>query len=167
MKTKISESEIRMHYVVCLLLFPLLLVSCTNKPVIPNPEEAKAAIMKKIESAAEKWSNSVTTGYTDCAAKDVVWIDDLGASKPVQGLQALKDYLETFSGKIPVHKYKLLDPLFQFYDDIVIVTYRYQGTLKGEPPASPWKVTSVYRYTNGDWLSVHENWSEVKEETVL
>jgi hypothetical protein len=23
--------------------------------------------------------------------------------------------------------------------------------------AAPWKVTSVYRYADGDWLSVHEN----------
>jgi len=23
-----------------------------------------------------------------------------------------------------------------------------------------WRATSVYRYAEGDWLSVHENWSE-------
>lgn len=43
----------------------------------------------------------------------------------------------------------------------VIVSYHYQGTFEGVPQA-PWKVTSVYRYSDGDWLSVHENWTEVE-----
>ena len=51
--------------------------------------------------------------------------------------------------------------MFQFYEDIVIITYRYNGIFDGVP-ANPWKVTSVYRYNEGDWLSVHENWSLVK-----
>ena len=28
---------------------------------------------------------------------------------------------------------------------------------------NPWKATSVYRYKDGDWLSVHENWSLIKQ----
>ncbi len=46
---------------------------------------------------------------------------------------------------------------------MVVVSYRYQGTFEGEAGA-PWKVTSVYRYADGDWLSVHENWTEVKQQ---
>lgn len=145
-----------------LLLLPLLFVSCTNNPDLPTAEEAKAVVMDKITMAAEKWSNGEPMGYVECAANDIVWLDELGALKPIRGSEALKEYLETFRGKVPAHKFELLEPVFQVYNDIVIVTYRYQGIFDGQP-GNPWKITSVYRYENGDWLSVHENWSEVKE----
>jgi hypothetical protein len=142
--------------------FLFIFISCTNEPAMPTAEEAKAVVMEKITLAAEKWSKGEPTGYADCAAKDIVWLDELDALKPISGSAALKKYLANFKGQIPAHEFELLDPLFQVYDDIVIVTYRYQGIFEGEP-GEPWKVTSVYRYIDGDWFSVHENWSEVKE----
>lgn len=162
MKTKISARVKNFEFVVALLFIPLFLISCCNEPQLPTPEEAKAAVMEKINMAAEKWANDQPLGYWECAAKDIVWIDDLGAQKPVVGSESLKKYLESFAGQVPKHECKILDPVFQNYGDILIVTYRYQGIFDGQP-ASPWKVTSVYRYENGDWLSVHENWTEVSE----
>jgi len=64
---------------------------------------------------------------------------------------------------IPLHQHELLDQQFQHYDDMVVVYYKYQGIFE-DMDAEPWKVTSVYRYADGDWLSVHENWSEVHQE---
>ena len=145
-----------------LLLLSAFLVSCVQQIKSPTPEEAKAEVWNKITAAAEKWSQGNTMGYAECAAQDIVWIDELGAQIPIQGIEQLRTYLESFKGQVPAHEFKLLDPLFQAYDDLVIVTYRYQGTFNGELQA-PWKVTSVYRYIDGDWLSAHENWTEVKE----
>lgn len=162
MKTKISQRTKFMHCTVFLLLSHFFFVSCTNEPELPSADEAEAAVMEKITMAAEKWSKGDPMGYVECAAKDIVWLDELGALKPISGSEALKQYLEPYRGQIPAHKFELLDPLFQVFDDIVIVTYRYQGIFDGEP-ANPWKVTSVYRYVNGDWLSVHENWTEIKQ----
>jgi hypothetical protein len=62
---------------------------------------------------------------------------------------------------VPPHEKELTDFVFNYYDDIVIITYRYTGIFDGEP-ADPWKVTSVYKYNGEDWFSVHENWTEVK-----
>jgi len=161
MKTNISPGTKFMLYAVSFLISHLFFVSCTNEPALPTAEEAKAAVMEKITMAAEKWSKGDPLGYVECAANDIVWLDELGALEPIHGSEELKKYLEPFGGQVPTHKFELLDPVFQVYNDIVIVTYRYQGIFDGEP-ATPWKVTSVYRYLNGDWLSVHENWSEVK-----
>lgn len=152
-----------MQSIVCFLIFHFFFVSCTNEPELPTADEAKAAVMKKITMAAEKWSKGEPMGYVECAAKDIVWLDDLGALKPISGSQALKKYLESFRGQVPSHKFELLDPLFQVYNGIVIVTYRYQGIFDGEESVNPYQITSVYRYENGDWLSVHENWGEVKQ----
>ena len=161
MKNKISSRAKVIPWITCLIIIQLLLVSCTNKPVLPTTEEAKTSVLEKITFAGEKWSNGDTMGYFGCAAEDIVWIDDLGPSKTIIGSKALKEYLETYKGQIPKHEFKLLDPLFQVYKDIVIVSYQYQGIFEGEPQ-TPWKVTSVYKYENGEWLSVHENWTEVK-----
>jgi len=162
MKNQISTRTRFVQYAVCSLLFLHFFVSCTNEPKLPTTNEAKAAVMEKITTAAEKWSTGEPLGYVECAAKDIVWLDELDAQKPISGSETLKEYLESFRGKIPSHNFKLLDPIFQVYNDIVIVTYRYQGIFEGEA-GDPWKVTSVYKYENNDWLSVHENWSEVKE----
>ena len=151
-----------MQRAVFILILPLFLVSCTNEPELPTVDEAKAAIMEKIKSANDKWASGDPMGFLECTAQDIIWIDDIGAQIPVSGHEALEKYLENFKGQVPPHKHELLDPVFQSYGDIVIVNYRYQGTFEGEP-ADPWKITSVYRYKDGDWLSVHENWSQVKQ----
>ena len=151
-----------MKCVIYLLIFHFFIVSCTNEPKMPNGDKAKAAVMEKINMAAEKWSKGDPLGYVECAADDITWMDDLDAQLPVIGKAALKSYLEGFKGKVPLHEKELTDFVFNFYDDIVIITYRYTGIFDGEP-ADPWKVTSVYRYINGEWLSVHENWTEVKQ----
>jgi len=118
--------------------------------------------MEKIKSANDKWASGDPMGFMECVAQDIIWIDDLGAQIPVSGFEALGKYLENFTGQIPPHEHELLDLVFQSYGDIVIVNYRYQGTFDGEP-ANPWKITSVYRYADGDWLSVHENWSVIEQ----
>lgn len=151
-----------MQGTVCLLVIHIFLVSCAHDPQLPTADEAKAAVMEKITMASEKWSTGEPLGYVECAANDIVWVDQLGASTPIRGAEALKNYLESYRGQVPAHKFELLDPLFRVYGDIVIVNYRYQGIFDGVRP-NPWKVTSVYRYENGDWLSVLEDWAEVKE----
>lgn len=151
-----------------LFILALFLFSCTGEPPeiessLPSKEEAKEAILAKIEMAGKKWSEGDPLGYVEVAAPDITWSDDLTAPIPVITREALKVYLEGYKGKIPPHKFELSEFTYQFYDDIVIVTYHYQGTFD-EDVAPPWKVTSVYRYLDGDWLSVHENWTKVKTE---
>lgn len=131
---------------------------------LPTQEEAKTAILTKINMANEKWASGDPLGFVDCASPEITWIDDLGALLPVKGKDALKAYLDGFTGKIPPHEHELSNFNFQFYEDIVIITYRYTGTFDGEP-ADPWKVTSVYKYQDGDWWSIHENWSVVKNKS--
>jgi ketosteroid isomerase-like protein len=159
-KNSIREKQF-MIIAILILTFPLFLVSCTPKQELPTEDEAAAAIMEKIKAANDRWASGDPTGFLDCAAPDITWMDDLGATYPVQGYDSLKTYLESFKGQIPPHQHELQVPMFQNYGDMVIVTYRYQATFDGEVQA-PWKVTSVYRYKDGDWLSVHENWTEVK-----
>jgi len=161
MKNKTSTGLKLLRITGLFLLLTLFLSSCTNQPVMPTAEEAKDAVWKKIEMANDRWAEGDPMGFVDVAADDITWMDDLGAATPVVGKEAVTAYLESFKGQVPPHQHELSDNLFQNYGDIVIVTYRYRGTFENVPQ-DPWKVTSVYRYADGDWLSVHENWTVVK-----
>jgi len=163
MKKKTPSRTGLIYGAVLVLVVPLLLLTCKNEQAVPTQDEARAAIWEKITTANDKWAAGDPMGFTECAAPDIIWSDDLGAQNRVTGYEALKTYLEAFVGQIPPHQHELIDPVFQYYDDMVIVSYRYQGTFEGEA-AAPWKVTSVYRYADGDWLSVHENWTEVIQQ---
>ena len=163
MKKKIPTGSGLIYGVVLIITLPLLFPACNNEPAVPTQDEARTAIWQKITAANEKWAAGDPMGFVECAAPDIIWSDDLGAQNRVIGYEELNSYLEAFKGQIPPHQHVLIDPVFQFFDDVVVVSYRYQGTFEGED-AAPWKVTSVYRYADGDWLSVHENWTEVKQQ---
>ena len=160
MKDKITSGKKLLLGYALILILPLICVSCAQEPKLPSADEAKAAVWEKIEMANDRWKSGDPMGFVDCAAKDITWVDDLGAPEPISGSEALKTYLEGFKGQIPEHENKLVDSMFQVYGDIVIVNYRYQTFMDGALVAI-WRVTSVYRYEDGDWFSVLENWSEV------
>ena len=147
---------------VTLCMFTLL-TTCEGEPPLPTQEEAEAAVMEKIQAANAKWASEDPLGFFSNAAENIVWIDDIGSSKRVIGREALKPYLEGFKGVVPPHKHELYDFYFQHFEDIVIANYYYQGTLEGEK-APPWKAVSIFKYSEGDWYSVHENWTLVVEE---
>ncbi|MDX9772406.1 MAG: nuclear transport factor 2 family protein [Bacteroidales bacterium] len=160
MKKKTPMKGEFIYSVVFILLLPMLLLTCKNKQVLPTKDEAKAAVWQKIQMENDRWAAGDPMGFLEYAAKDIIWSDDLGAQNRVIGYDSLKTYLEAFKGQVPPHQHELIEPVFQIYDDIVIVSYRYQGILEGES-LPPWKVTSVFRYADGEWLSVHENWTDV------
>jgi ketosteroid isomerase-like protein len=163
MNKKIARSRTPFFLAVFVGLTTLFLISCTTEqapavPEYPSPDEAKAAILEKINAENDLWAAGDPMGFLENAAQDISWVDDIQAQHPVQGYEALKTYLESLKGMIPPHEHELQEMAFQNYGDIVVVTYRYQGSMDGQP-VPPWKATSVYRYSDGDWKSVHENWS--------
>jgi nuclear transport factor 2 (NTF2) superfamily protein len=162
MKNKILTETKFKQSAVFFLIISLFLVSCANEPELPTADEAQTVIWEKIQMANDRWASGDPMGFLECSAQDITWSEPFTPENRVSGYEAMKVFLEGFKGQIPPHKHELLDPMFQFYDDMMIVTYRYQATIEGEI-GDPWKVTAVYRYVDGDWLSVHENWSEVKQ----
>jgi ketosteroid isomerase-like protein len=100
----------------------------------------------------------------DNAADDITYFDDIGAHRRVDGIEAVRDYLASLEGEIPPHEYELLDPKVQIYGDTGVLTMRYQATMADGQPGPPWKATSVYRRTAGEWRMVHAHWSLVKAQ---
>jgi ketosteroid isomerase-like protein len=133
------------------------------KEVCMERANAKQAILARERSALDRWSQGDPMGYVDVDANDVTYFDDVGAHTRVDGIEAMRDYFASLAGKIPTHRYELLDPKVQFYGEIGILTLRYQPTMPDGTVLPCWKATSVYRLTEGTWRIVHAHWSSVKE----
>ena len=126
-------------------------------------ENAEQAILDQERRALDQWASGNPLGYIDIDADDVTYFDDIGAHSRIDGLDRLRTYLAGLVGKIPPHRYDLVDPKVQIYGDVAILTLRYQPSDAGGKPLTAWKATSVYRRSATDWRIVHAHWSMVKE----
>jgi len=126
-------------------------------------ENDERAILGQECRALDQWAAGNPLGYVDIDADDVTYFDDIGAHSRIDGLDTLRTYLAGLIGKIPPHKYELVDPRVQVYGDVAILTLRYQPSDTDGNPLTAWKATSVYRRSATDWRIVHAHWSTVKE----
>jgi hypothetical protein len=133
------------------------------QPAAPEPSDPEQAILAQERRALEQWSKGNSLGYLDIAADDVTYFDDISAHSRVDGKAAMRTYLTALKGKIPPHRYEMLDPKVQLYGNIGILTLRYEAYGADPQPLSRWKATSVYRRVNDEWRIVHAHWSLVKE----
>lgn len=149
---------------ILLLTFLLIFTSCESKQNTSTQENAEQTILAKERQALDLWSKGDPLGFSINFADDVTYFDDIGALTRLDGLEEVQNYLASLDGIIPPHSYELVNPKVQVYGDIAILTLRYHATsIEGEP-GPPWKATSVYHLTDGEWLVVHANWSLVKDE---
>jgi ketosteroid isomerase-like protein len=121
------------------------------------------AVLAEERRALDEWAQGKPRRYFDRWAEDVTYFDDLGAARRIDGLAAMHRYAASMEGKVPPHRYELVDPNVQVYGDIAIVTLRYEPSNNDGAPLQRWKATLVYRRTASDWRVVHGHWSMVKE----
>lgn len=125
--------------------------------------DAGQAILAQERRALDRWAKGDPLGYVHIDADDVTYFDDIGAHARINGLAALRKYFASLAGKIPPHRYEIVEPKTQIYGDIGILTLRYHPTAADGRPLTRWKATSVYRRSAGEWHIVHAHWSVVKE----
>jgi ketosteroid isomerase-like protein len=124
---------------------------------------AEQAILAQERKALDQWAQGNPLGYLDVDASDVTYFDDIAAHTRIDGLEAMRNYFTSLAGKIPVHRYEVIDPKVQLYGEVGILTFRYHPSTLDGKPLGRWKATSVYRLTDGKWRIVHAHWSTVKE----
>lgn len=135
---------------------------CDSGTTHPNAEEEIVALER---SALDKWSQGSAMGYAEIGAQDVTWFDfTAGEQQRVDGLEALRKYMESFEGQIPPHTYSIENPKVQVYGNAAILTFHYAGTTTDGTPMPKWKATSVYYWNDGQWRMVHAHWSLVQSE---
>ena len=124
---------------------------------------AQQAILARERSALDRWSSGTAFGYVEIDAEDVTYFDDIGAQTRIDGISAMRAYAASLEGKIPPHRYEVVDPKVQLYGDVGILTLRYHAFAVDGKPLARWKATSVYRHLAGEWRIVHAHWSTVKD----
>lgn len=142
-------------------LIGLLTAACQAAP--PGQKDAEQAIVAQERGALEQWAKGNPLGYLDIVADDLTFFDDIGAHSRVNGIGAMRTYLTSLKGKIPPHRYEMVDPKVQLYGNIGILTLRYEAYGADSQPLPPWKATSVYRRADDQWRIVHAHWSLVKD----
>ena len=148
--------------VVIALAAGLIVASCESAPQDPVHSNAEEEILAQELAGLDQWAAGNPLGYTDSAAEDVTYFDDIGASDRIEGLEDWKSYVSTL--EVPPHQYEIIDPMVQVYGDVGILTLQYQGMGPDGEPLPRWKATSVYRYDVGEWSRVHAHWSMIKED---
>ena len=123
----------------------------------------QAAILARERHALDQWSQGRVLQYFDRWADEVTYFDDIGAHRRIDGIAGMRAYAAGLEGKVPAHRYDLVDPKVQVYGDVGIVTLRYEPSGPDGTPLQRWKATVVYQRAGGEWRVVHAHWSMVKE----
>lgn len=133
----------------------------------PQMKADEQAILAAERRALDRWAAGDVGGYIAEFADDVSYTDDIGAHERLDGLPAVRGYFAQLAGKVPAHRYELLNPKLRMYGDTAVLTLRYDP-FAPDPDGKPltkWKETAVYRRIGGDWRAVHVHWSMLKNST--
>ena len=118
-------------------------------------------------AALDRWGNGDPQGYLESYAPDVTYFDPI-QDRRVDGADAMRKYLEPFTGKIKVARYDMLGPKVQHFGDAAVLSYNlisYGKKPSGEETAlARWNSTKVYARVDGKWKLVHDHWSFIKPE---
>ena len=125
-----------------------------------NPEEA---ILAQAKIDFDYWSNGDTLGYGKSAADDITFFNNTPATARIDGIQAFHNLLSSWKGLIPPHKYKIVDPLIQVYDNVGIYTLQYHAVLDDGQVLARARGTVVYRQIDDKWKMVHTHWSNLED----
>lgn len=79
--------------------------------------DAEEAILAQERRALDQWAQGNPLGYLDIDADDVTYFDDIGVQSRISGVEAMRTYFNSLKGKIPPHRYDIVDPKVQVYGD--------------------------------------------------
>jgi ketosteroid isomerase-like protein len=128
-----------------------------------NPDE----IVALEQAALDRWGKGDPDGYFEIMAADITYFDPTTA-KRVDGLDALKQLIAPFRGKIRIERAEIIDPSVQHDDETAVLTFNlvsHGAQLAGGPKSDVgWNSTEVYRRIDGGWKIIHSHWSYTKPE---
>jgi uncharacterized protein (TIGR02246 family) len=119
-------------------------------------------ILSLEKEAMERWRQGDPGGFIELSADEISYIDP-GLTKPIVGLEAFRDYLSQFTGKVNYQRSEFIDPQVVEIGDAALLTYNYRSSVvspEGEIASqTPWNATEVYARRGGAWKIVHTHWS--------
>jgi ketosteroid isomerase-like protein len=118
-------------------------------------------------AALDRWGAGDPQGYLEIMAPDVTYFDPI-QDRRVDGLPAMTAMLVSWTGKIKVDRYDMVNPLVQQHGEAALLTFNlvsYRRTADGSEQAiAHWNSTEMYARVDGAWRIVHSHWSFVKPD---
>lgn len=151
-----------MKHVLLILIACVALASCERATAPFDPQMIIA--MEKNE--LERWNKGDPQGYLEAYAPEITYFDPMRA-KRADGIQAMKEYLAPFAGKVKVDRYEMIDTKVQRLGDVAVLSYQLisHATLpNGSPATARWNSTKVYGVFDGKWKLFHDHWSFIQPE---
>jgi ketosteroid isomerase-like protein len=133
-------------------------MNITGKPAITE------TIIALETTALEAWHKGDPSPYLDLYSKDFTYFDP-AHERRLDGWDRIKEFYESFRGKIKMDKFEMINPVVQQTDSMAVLTYNLHSA-SGE---TLWKenCTEVYRLEeNGEWKIIHSHWSLTKPSGV-
>jgi RNA polymerase sigma factor (sigma-70 family) len=126
--------------------------------------EAIVALEKR---ALDRWGKGDPGGYFEIMAAEETYFDPT-TEKRVDGLQALREHIAPFTGKIQIDRVEMIDPKVRRAGELAVLTFNLSdyGASIGDGPKSDarWNSTEVFQRIDGKWKIVHSHWSYVKPD---
>ena len=143
---------------------PDLVMEAVMKVIKGGDQSMEDIILSLENDAMERWRKGDVWGWTEISADEIIYIDP-GLTKPIEGLEAYKEYLKQFEGKIDFQISEFIDPKIKRYGDLTVLAYNYRdaktdadGSIVEE---SRWNSTEVYCLIGGEWKIIHTHWSYI------
>jgi ketosteroid isomerase-like protein len=118
-------------------------------------------------AALDRWGKGDPQGYLEIMAPEVTYFDP-SREKRVDGLQAMKDFIVPYTGKIKIDRYDMINPKVQVHGDVALLTFNLVSYSKQpdgtERMLARWNSTETYARIDGKWQIIHSHWSFVKPE---
>ena len=139
-----------------------VLASCERATVPLDPEK----IVALEKAALDRWGKGDPQGYLETYAPEITYFDP-AREKRADGIQAMKEYLTPFTGKIKVDRYEMIDTRVQRLGDAAVLSYQLISHAimpDGSPLTVRWNSTKVYGLIGNNWKLVDDHWSFIKPE---
>jgi ketosteroid isomerase-like protein len=147
-----------------LIIVTAATLACRPAPA-PQPAEDPfdpAEIVRLEQAALDRWGKGDPSGYFEIMAPDISYFDPTTKAR-IDGLDALKNMIEPFRGKISIDRPELINPVVRRDGNLAVLTVNLVsrgGSFAGGPKRDvPWNITEVYGRVNGQWKIVHSHFS--------
>ena len=132
-----------------------------------SQQDVAETVIALERGALDRWGKGDPEGYIEIYAPDVTYFDPV-QERRIDGLDALKNMLASYTGKIRVDRFDMIAPAVQRHGDMAVLTFNLishrtqpDGT---DAIVARWNATAVYRAMDGTWTSIHVHWSYIKPE---
>ena len=147
------------HAAIAAILLALASCAQSAEPVTPDQ------IIALERGALDRWGKGDVHGFFEIMADDITYFDP-NLEGRLDGIAAIRKYIEPFQGKIKIDRYEMVNPKVQASGDVAILTFNvvnYRRQPDGsEVVANRWNSTEAYRRVNGAWKIAHSHWSNVR-----